>query len=86
MKLLELPSKIETVCQAQAFLNLLFVNDLMYHCEDDATDCLKGLVSQAAANQINKLISDIYDLPGNDSPQNMAFDPCSYCLKLEGHE
>lgn len=79
MKFLELPPSIKTVEQAQFFLDLLHEHKLLYHPEDDATDCLEGLVSYEQAKQINVLMGQIYDLNENTRLPE-TFDPCQYCI------
>lgn len=81
MKQIQLPTEIETVAQAIAFMDILIAEQLVYHPEDDAIDCLSGLISKAQARQINKLMDDIWELPGNeDRAVRATFDPCEYLL------
>ena len=83
MKHLNLPAQINDVADAKALLIMLHENDLLFHCEDDATDCLEGLVSFEQATQLNKLMDDIYALPGNEDRAVLAtFDPCGFSLEL----
>lgn len=82
-----LPAQITTVEEAKAFLSALHANSESYHPEDDAhtVQWTTGeSISQADATQLNKLMEDIYNLPGNDGRHvNLAFDPCEYLLSLE---
>lgn len=79
-----LPEKISTIEEARAFLKELHKNVEHYHPEDDAHDIVNYLdYTVEECDQLNKLMQDIYALPGNDSPQNMAFDPCVYLLFLD---
>lgn len=79
----QLPQAINTIDEAKAFLNELFKNGETYHPDDDASDCLEGIVTKEQGAQLNKLMDDIRALPGNEYPQNMAFDPCDYLLDLD---
>lgn len=79
MKKLTLPTEIKTIAQAKSLLDMLYHEDLSYHCEDDATDCLKGQISKKQAQQLNKLMDDIYNLNKNTRIPE-TFDPCEYVL------
>lgn len=85
----KLPESITTVEQAKEFLTELHRNGEQFHPEDDAHDIHwnSGIKpTEAQRDRLNKLMADIYRLPGNDmSPQNMVFDPCGFLLKLSGH-
>lgn len=79
-----LPEAITTIAEAQKLLTDLYNNGESYHPEDRAADCLEsqGITSEHAT-QLDKLMDDIYKLPGNDSHINMAFDPCEYLLNID---
>ncbi len=83
-----LPKEIKTVEQAKVFLTELYKNGEAYHPEDDATDIVWNLPEQqhpthAEAVQMNKLMQDIYNLPGNkDKYPNLEFDPCEVIMDL----
>lgn len=81
MKKLTLPTKIETIAEAKTHLDMLHNEGLAYHCEDDAVDCLKGLVTQKQCKHLNKLMDDIYGLNKNVRIPE-TFDPCGYLLDL----
>lgn len=83
LKTLVLPEEIKTIFDAKKFLKYLNDNGVAYHCEDDATDCLECIVSHDDAQRMNKLMNDIYALPGNENAQTMIFDPCGYLLILD---
>lgn len=85
-----LPKEIKTVEQAKEFLKSLHENGEDYHPEDDAFEVVWNMPEQDTPNeqerdQLNKLMEDIYNLPGNDGghDNSIAFDPCSYLLELE---
>lgn len=72
-----LPENITTIAQAEEFLKALYINGESFHPEDDAHDVLWAVEpTSAECDQLNKLMEDIYALPGN-------FDPCEYILHLD---
>lgn len=85
-----LPAAITTVGEAKAFLAALYCNNEQYHPEDDAHDVLweDVDVTDEEANQLNKLMEDIYALhectPKRDDEGilYMDFDPCGFLLDL----
>jgi hypothetical protein len=81
----QLPNEIKTIEDAKAFLTDLHTNNETFHPEDDATDIewQTCVVSEIEAIQLNKLMGDIYALPGNSNSQNMAFCPCEFLLMLD---
>lgn len=81
----KLPPAITTVEEAKAFLSDLHNNGEEYHCEDDAGDCLAecGITPEEAIH-CNKLMKEIYCLPGNEDSNNMAIDPCGFLIDLRG--
>lgn len=72
-----LPAKISTVHEAQRFLLDLHSNAESFHPEDSALDIIwtSAEVSTAEREQLDKLMKDIYSLPG--------FDPCEYLYGLQ---
>lgn len=78
-----LPAQIASIEEAKAFLSALHANGEAYHPEDDAAAC--GICdTMTQAHDLNKLMEDIYNLPGNDGRHiNLAFDPCEWLLYLE---
>lgn len=81
----KLPKVINTISQAKRFLTELYKNEESYHPEDDANDIVGDLFTKEEADQLNKLMNDIYNLPGNNSAQDMAFDPCQWLLDIDLH-
>lgn len=88
-----LPTAINTVIEAKEFLTALANNNESYHPEDDAHEVgspfngvFHRLFEPAECDQLNKLIEDIYNLPGNDGRHcgNMIFDPCEFLLSIGG--
>lgn len=84
-----LPSAIETVEQAKAFLTDLFNNNEAYHPEEDAHETkwenksINEQPTEQERDQLNKLMEDIYDLDGNNgNHRNPKFDPCEFLLNL----
>ena len=69
---IKLPKEIKTVNQAESFLTLLLENNIAYHPEDDAKDCLENILPAGMCEQINRLMDEVYDIDG--------FDPCEYLL------
>lgn len=82
----KLPPEIKTIEQAKELLKALFDNNEDFHPEDDAHTILWSTtqVSEQEADQLNKLMNDIYNLPGNDGRHcdPMVFDPCEYLWVL----
>jgi hypothetical protein len=83
-----LPTDIKTIEQAKEFLSALHGNGETFHPEDDAFDILWNMPEQdmptmAECERLNKLMDEIYNLEGNNDPQNMVFDPCGYLLDLD---
>lgn len=86
----QLPNSITTIAEAKVFLKELHDNNETYHPEDDATEIYWQTteVSQAETQQLNKLMSEIYILPGNEGRHHdLEFDPCEYLYDLlDGRE
>lgn len=88
-----LPTEIKTIEAAKEYLALLHLNNLAYHCEDDATDIhwsveLEEQPTHEEAQQMNKLMDDIYELlPPFENTQSNSndFDPCGFLLDLDPH-
>lgn len=80
----KLPEAITTVEEAKAFITDLFNNGEGYHPEDDAFDVIWTSSNPTIVEkmQLNKLMADIYDLPGNEDYRNMVFDPCGLFCDL----
>lgn len=84
--LTKLPAEIKTIEAARAFLSELNKNGEAYHPEDDAheVDFLNldedSRPTDHERDQLNKLMADIYALPGNENPPHLTFDPCQYLL------
>lgn len=76
-----LPASITTIKEAKQLLTDLYNNGEAYHPEDSAADCLEDITPEQAI-QLDKLMDDIYNLPGNDNRLNMIFDPCKELLDL----
>lgn len=87
-----LPASINTVAEAKAFLKELHSKGEAYHCEDDAheQEPWHGMPdgeprpTPEQCDQLNKLMEDIYNLPGNDGRHvpPMVFEPCMYVLQI----
>lgn len=74
-----LPAKIQTTIQAQAFLNDLYTHNEAFHPQEDAHG-VNWLNEDEAptptqCDQLNALMRDIYALPSE-------FDPCEYLFSL----
>lgn len=75
-----LPKEINTVDEAKKFLFELLANGESYHPEDDAHDIIwatpagQQAPTDAEKDQLNDLMSDIYELDG--------FDPCGYLIDM----
>lgn len=86
-----LPKTITTVEEAKAFLTELHTNGEHYHPEDSALDVIWTEITGATIpviaeqKQLDKLMSDIYMLPGNDGRHHgdIVFDPCEFLNSLD---
>lgn len=79
-----LPDSINTVEEAKKFLTDLYNNGEAYHPEDSAI--LIDIFTQQEGEQLNKLMSHIYNLDGNNGNHaTPKFDPCKFLLDLDGH-
>ena len=84
-----LPAKISTIKEAKEFLTSLHINGEAYHPEDSAADIVNGktdkeLFTAAEAEKLDGLMTDIYNLKGNDGRHvDLAFDPCEFLLQLD---
>lgn len=83
----KLPTAISTVDEAKAFLTELVTNGEAFHCEDDARDIVWNLPAEQQptlpqCDLLNKLMNDIYNLPGNDGKHDNSIDfcPCAFVL------
>ena len=74
-----LPAAITTVEEAKAFLTELHKNGEAFHPEDDARHLSGNLFTEEEGGKLNKLMDNIYNLPGNDGRHDkLAFCPCEY--------
>lgn len=80
-----LPTAINSIDEAKAFLSELYKNNESYHPEDNAHSMVWSTVDPTfkERTQLNKLMDDIYNLPGNESHSKLIFDPCEFLLKLD---
>lgn len=82
-----LPQAIATIEEAQAFLTELEGNGESFHPEDNAHNIQWHCCNPPTAGEadlLNKLMQDIYDLPGNDGRHiDLVFDPCEFLLMLD---
>lgn len=83
-----LPASIATVQEAKNLLKALRQNQESFHPEDDTHSIdwtMKKPPTKNECDLLNKLMTDIYNLPGNDGRHcgEMIFDPCLYLLLLE---
>lgn len=83
-----LPKSIKTVKEAKAFLTALHRHGESFHPEDDALTVIfdiKNPPNKTVRRRLNYLMSDIYDLPGNDGRhvEPMVFDPCEFLIILQ---
>lgn len=77
-----LPASINTIKEAKKLLRELEANGESYHPEDDAVDCLEHVATKEQGELLNKLMTDIYNLEGNNgNHKNPVFDPCQFLLR-----
>lgn len=83
-----LPYQITSIQEAKDFLTELHHNGEAFHPEDDALDIVwRGDDPETwELYRLNALMKDIYNLEGNEDPQNMIFDPCGFLLDLDNNE
>lgn len=67
---------IATLGDAKQLLSFLHENGLSYHCEDDANDCLEGLITTEEGNALNERMAEAYKLDFGNSC------PCGFVLSL----
>lgn len=82
----KLPAGIGTIEQAKAFLNALHASGETFHPNDDATALIGDPFTQEEGESLNALMLDIFNLPGNEEPAMMSFDPSLYLMAIEEHE
>lgn len=82
----QLPESISSITEAIEFLTALHGNGEAYHPDDNAHEIewQTTEVTPAECDKLNKLMEDIYNLPGNDNYLDMAFCPCGFLLAFEG--
>ena len=80
----KLPQKINSIEEAKSFLTSLDANGETFHPEDDATLLNGSYFTKAEESHLNRLMDDIYNLPGNDGKHDnsIAFCPCEFILSL----
>jgi hypothetical protein len=83
----KLPASINSIKEAKSFLQKLNDNGEAYHPECGAHNVeweASTTASQEEKDQLDKLMTDIYNLPGNDGRRTapLAFDPCAYLFHL----
>lgn len=81
-----LPAEITNVEEAKQLLKALYNNGETFHQEDDCHTIVWTTTNPTPAecDLLNKLMNDIYNLPGNDGeciPK--LFDLCRYLLELD---
>lgn len=86
----QLPTAITTRLEAEALLTALHSNGEAYHPEDAAGQIIsyethQRLFSDTEAAQLDLLMEQIYNLPGNDGNHAgpLSFDPCEHLLNLD---
>lgn len=80
-----LPAKINSLLEAEMFLEELYINDESFHPEDDAFQiewACSPPPSITEMARLNELMFDIYALPERI---NGSFDPCEFLLRLENN-
>jgi len=79
-----LPQSITTVEEAKVFLTELQKNNEAFHPEHSALDVDWTFnITAEEMMQLDKLMEDIYNLPGNDGRHvDLVFDPCEFLNDL----
>lgn len=79
-----LKAPITNLDEAKAWIAGLLAADLAYHFEDDATDCLEGLISQKNAKLVNQRVQELYALEWGPRPgMGQWYCPIGYLMSLE---
>jgi len=68
-----------TITEAKEFLRTLWNDDLMYHLDDDAEDCLRNATTPQKAKAIQKTVDEIYEAQLDWGVYDC---PIGYCLHL----
>jgi len=66
------------LADAKDLLRYLYNHGLSYHCEDDATDCLDGLVRREDAEALNERMHEAYQFDWG-----VGQCPCGFVLDLD---
>ena len=69
--------------EAKEFLRTLWNDDLMYHLDDDAEDCLRNATTPQKAKAIQKTVDEIYEA---ELDWGIHDCPIGYCLHLMAME
>ena len=72
-----------TITEAKEFLRTLWNDDLMYHLDDDAEDCLRNATTPQKAKAIQKTVDEIYEAQLDWGVYDC---PMGYCLHLMAPE
>ena len=72
-----------TITEAKEFLRTLWNDDLMYHLDDDAEDCLRNATTPQKAKAIQKTVDEIYEA---ELDWGVYDCPIGYCLHLMAME
>jgi len=67
------------ITEAKEFLRTLWNDDLMYHLDDDAEDCLRNATTPQKAKAIQKTVDEIYEAQLDWGVYDC---PIGYCLHL----
>lgn len=71
-----LPDSISTIEEAKKLLLDLHNNGEAFHPEDDATQMCGNIFTHEEGTKLNKLMDDIYNLPGNDGKHDNSIEFC----------
>jgi hypothetical protein len=71
------------ITEAKEFLRTLWNDDLMYHLDDDAEDCLRNATTPQKAKAIQKTVDEIYEA---ELDWGIHDCPIGYCLHLMAME
>ena len=71
------------ITEAKEFLRTLWNDDLMYHLDDDAEDCLRNATTPQKAKAIQKTVDEIYEAQLDWGVYDC---PIGYCLHLMAME
>ena len=73
-----------TLEQAKSFINQLGKQNLIYHFDEDAVECLMGSITLERAKEIQKTVNEIYEADLDWGEHDCPIGYCLYVLEKNG--